>query len=113
MGGINTGGLNAGMGEQGGGATVGEPLEGLVDLRLELGEASGVASDLLGPLLLLFCQRGLEILKGLLQRRDLRAGLVAKAELHANNLASSDLLDTSDRIAGSAFLGTTFGECAP
>ena len=44
------------MGEQAGGATVGKFLEGLVDVRLELCEASGVASELLGPLFLFLGQ---------------------------------------------------------
>jgi hypothetical protein len=69
--GVRAGVLSSSMGEQAGSAVIGELLEGEVDLRFELRERGGVASELLGPLFLLLCERSLKILKGLLQRRDL------------------------------------------
>ncbi len=75
------------MGEQAGGAAVGEAGENAVDLGLELREGGGVACELLSPLFLLLREGGLEFLKGLLQSGNLQAGFAAKAELHGWNLA--------------------------
>jgi len=61
------------MSEQSGGTAVGELLEDLVDLRLELSESSRVFGEQFGPLFLLLGQRRLDLLKGLLQCWDLVA----------------------------------------
>jgi hypothetical protein len=58
------------MGEQAGGAAVGELLEALVDVLFELAEGVRIASKLLGPLFLVLGEGSVEILKGLLQRRN-------------------------------------------
>lgn len=99
------------MGEQTGGAEIGELLEGEVNLRLELGEGGGVASDLLRPALLLLGERRLEVLKGLVQRRYVRTGFAAQAKLHGTSLACSQLLDTSAILPAKGFLGITFWDC--
>jgi hypothetical protein len=100
------------MGEQTSGTKVGELLEGEVDLRFELGEGRGVLSQLVGPEFLLLCEGSLDVLKGLLQRRDLLPGFGAKAELHGKPLAlASSQLDTSAILCRNAFSGTTFREC--
>ncbi len=70
------------MGEQAGGGAVGELLEGKMNLRLELSKGSGVLGEEIGPELLLLGQRSVDLLEGLLQGRNLLAGLGAKAELH-------------------------------
>jgi hypothetical protein len=101
------------MGEQTGGAVIGELLEGEVDLRLELGEGRGVASELLSPALLLLGESRLEILKGLVQREYVRTGFPAQAKLHGTSLASSRLLDTSAILLAEACLGLTFRDCTP
>jgi hypothetical protein len=111
--GIGTGRLNAGMGEQTGGAVISELLEGEVDLRLKLGEGGGVASELLSPAFLLFPERCLEFLKGFLQSRNCRTGFAANAKLHSSALTRLPLLATSAILSGPAFLGFTFRECAP
>jgi hypothetical protein len=100
------------MGEQTGGAVIGELLEGEVDLRLELDKGGGVASELLSPALLLFPEGCLEFLKGLLQSRNFRTGFAANAKLHSSALTRSPLLATSAILSGPAFLGFTFRECA-
>jgi hypothetical protein len=94
LGGIGTGGLGAGMGKQTGGAEIGVLLEGEVNLWFELGEGGGVASELLSPAFLLLGQRGLDVLKRLLQRRNLRTGFATQAKLHGRPLARSRLLNT-------------------
>jgi len=62
LGGAGTGGLGGSVAEQAGGATVGELLEGKVNLPFELGERARVSRELLGPLFLLLRQRGPELL---------------------------------------------------
>ena len=101
------------MNEQAGGATVGEFLEGAVDLRLELRERGRVSRDLLSPQGLLFRQRGLEILKGLLQSRNFGAGLAAPTKLHGHALSSSPLFATVAILSRRAAVGTTFWACTP
>jgi hypothetical protein len=99
------------MGEQTGSAVIGELLEGEVDLRLQLGEGGRVASELLRPALLLLGERCLEVLKGLLQRKNLRTGFASQAKLHGRPLACLRLLDTSAILAGKGFRGFTFRDC--
>ena len=70
LGGSRAGALNSGMGQETGGAGVGQLLEGPMDLRFELGEGAGVVGQLVGPDLLLLGQGGVHFLEGLLQRRD-------------------------------------------
>ena len=56
------------MSEQASSAAVGQLLEGLVNVRLELREGGRVFGKQIGPLLLLHGQRSLDLLEGLLQR---------------------------------------------
>jgi hypothetical protein len=97
--------------EQAGSTAVGELLEGLVDLWLELSESGRVFGKQLGPLFLLLGQRSLDLLEGLLQWRDRVAGLGAKAKLHGRPLASARLLDTPAILSGRGSFGATVWEC--
>src|SRR5215211_4157076 len=99
------------MGKQAGGTAVGQSLEGEVDLRLQLSKGGRVASQLLGPELLLLGKRSLDLFQGLIRRRHLFAGFGAKAELHGRALASSRLLDTAAILPARGFLGSTAWEC--
>jgi transposase len=110
--GVACGGPSGGVSEQAGSAAVGELLEGLVDLRLELGEGGGVFGEQLGPLLLLLGQGSLDLLQRLLQWRDLVAGFGAKAELHGRPLSGSRSPDTSAILSGGASFDATTWECA-
>jgi hypothetical protein len=101
------------MGEQTGGAVIGELLEGEVDLRLELGEGRGVASELLSPAFLLLGERHLDVRKGLVQREYVRTRFPAQAKLHGTSPARSWPLDTLPILPAKGFLGLTFRDCTP
>ena len=92
---------------------VGELLEGLVDLRFELGEGGRVSRQLLGPKFLLLGQGGLDLLEGLLQRRNLFTGFGANTEFHGYAQTSSPSLISFANLSGRGFLGTTFWACTP
>ena len=65
MGGLSEGLLLSRMGEEAGDELISELVEGEVNLRLEVGEGSGVASKLLGPELLLSSEVDADLLNGL------------------------------------------------
>ena len=99
------------MGEQTGGAVIGVLLEGEMDLRFELGEGRGIASELLRPVFLPLREGSLKILKGLLQGRNLCPAFATQAKLHGRPLARSRLLDTLPILLAKGFLGFTFRDC--
>src|SRR5262249_12957879 len=111
LGGVGAGRLGTGVSEQSGGTAVGKLLEGFVDLWLQLSEGSGVFGEQFGPLLLPLGQRRLDLLKGLLQGRDLVARFRPKTELHGWPLGSSRPRDTPAILSGGASSDATIWEC--
>ena len=97
------------MGEQAGGAAVGELLEGQVDPGFELGKGGRVADQLLGPELLLLGKRSLDLLKSLIRCRHFVAGFATKAEFHGTVLVSSWRLETSAILSGGPSSAELFG----
>jgi hypothetical protein len=77
------------VGKEAGGAAVGELPEGEMDLRLEACEGGGIAGQLLGPGPLVLDEGGLDVLEGLLQRRDRLAVLGPSVELHGRTRKSA------------------------
>lgn len=86
MGGLGQAGLCGGCGEEAGDEQIGELAEARVDLLLQGGEGGGIASEQLGPALLLFAELGVDVLDRLLGERDGTSRLGAETEEHGATL---------------------------
>ena len=78
------------VGEEAGDKAIGHLLKGLVNLRFELGEGSGVTGELVGPALLLGEELFVDVLQGQGWGRDLHAGVRIEANLHGRSLRGED-----------------------
>jgi len=80
------------MSQEAGDESVGELLESVVDLGLEVGKGGGIAGELLGPELLLGGELGLNILEGPVRGRDSGTGLGVEVKAHGKSFRVTPLL---------------------
>jgi hypothetical protein len=82
--------LLGGMSEETGDEAISHLLKGLVNQRFQLRESGGVASELVGPALLLGEELFVDVLKGRGRGRDISAGVRIEANLHGPSFRGED-----------------------
>jgi hypothetical protein len=77
--------LDGGVGQEAGDELSSELAEGQVNLGLHEGQSGGVARQLLGPELLLGSKMGVDLLQGLVRRRDRGSLRGVESNTHGNS----------------------------